>query len=128
MNSAQKDLFHEELRRIEQEISSSDTLYRLLLRSKENLFIYHVLLWQHVGLAGLLKFDREFLEKALERTPESLVLAASEWDRFSNEYFRKKGHLVPDWPLYLEIQEELGIYNVTSVSAMQTDAEEKPSE
>jgi hypothetical protein len=38
-----------------------------------------------------------------------LALAKSEWEIFSNAYYREMDRPVPDWPVYVEIQEGLGL-------------------
>lgn len=52
----------------------------------------------------------ELLLEALERSSENLALAASLWTEFSHTFFTSRDRGVPDLPLYVEIQEGLGIY------------------
>jgi hypothetical protein len=113
LNPSQGEYFRQELARFEQERSSSDTLSQLYLKSTENRFLYQVLLWKGQRLPDFQEFHSEFMEEALERTLDNLALAASVWEQFSNDFFRKQGRPIPDWPMYVEIQKDLGIYGTS---------------
>jgi len=63
-------------------------------------------------LACLRRKYPEILSEALYRSPETLKLAASEWNAFTDEYFISQSCLVPDWPQYVEIREELELYKL----------------
>ena len=49
-------------------------------------------------------------KEALDRTPETLQDASDEWTEFTDTFFRKQNRPVPEWPFYVQVQEELGIY------------------
>jgi hypothetical protein len=63
----------------------------------------------------LQKYYPELLKNALEYSPKSLAKAGAEWETFTHRFFINRGRPVPDWPLYVQIQEGLGIYGKTSV-------------
>jgi hypothetical protein len=113
LNREQEVNFLDDLASIEQERSSSDNFSRLLLTSKENRFFFQVLLWQGQGLSDFKRFNGEFMEEALRRTPNSLALAASAWDEFTNEFFLSQGHPIPEWSVKSRIQEALGSWNLS---------------
>jgi hypothetical protein len=111
LDSNQDLLFQSELRRIEHEKSSSNEWSRMFLQSKENAFIYN-LVRPRTGctFAMLQKRYPEFMREGLQRSPEALKLAASEWNYFVEDVFGSRGIPVPNWSQYVEIQEGLGIY------------------
>ena len=109
LDGKQIELFRYELRRIEQEKSSSTEWSQMFLQSKENKFLYDILNWG-CSLPFLQQKYPELLAEALRRTPDTLTLAAFEWKTFADAYFIRRNHSVPDLPLYVEIQEALGIY------------------
>lgn len=112
LNLAQDGLFRSKLAQIEQE-RSLNNLSLLYLDSQENLFISHVLLFKGRTLPLLQKYHAAFIKGALTRTSHTLAHAASHWDELTNNFYRKQGRPVPDWPLYVEVQEELGRYGRT---------------
>ena len=112
LNQTQDDLFRSELSRIEQE-RPLNNLSLLYLDSRENLFISHVLLFKGRTLPLLQKYHSVFIKDALTRTSDTMSHAAREWDEFAYNFFRKQGRPIPDWPLYVELQEELGRYGRT---------------
>jgi hypothetical protein len=112
LNATQDGLFPSNLAKIEQE-RSSNNLSLLYLDSRENLFMSHVLLFKGRTLPLLQKYHTAFVKQALTRTSDTLARAAHEWDEFTNDFFRKQGRPVPDWPLYVKVQEELGRYGKT---------------
>jgi hypothetical protein len=81
----------------------------MFLKSRENSFLYDILNWGF-NLPYLQQKYPELLAEALRRTPETLSLAAYEWKIFADVYFRQGNRTVPDLPIYVEIQEALGIY------------------
>lgn len=106
----QDDLFLRELARIENERSGLNKLSTMYDNSDENQFIERVLFWLMCrDLEVLDILFPEYMAEALQRTPETLALAKSEWERFSNAYYREMDRPVPDWPVYVEIQEGLGL-------------------
>jgi hypothetical protein len=106
--TSQDRLFLKDLAQIEEKRSGSNILSSLYNNSDENVFVERVLFW--LVSNGLLELVHpEYMEEALKKTPETLALAASEWEKFSNIYFRKLGRPVPDWPVFEEIQEGLGL-------------------
>lgn len=103
-----EELFLQELRRIELERSSSTEWSQMFLHSKENIFLFHVLRKSFNSIT--LRHDYPaFLEEALPRNSTTLALAASEWKAFAEDNFLNKGS-IPRCPLYVEIQEGLGLY------------------
>ena len=103
-----------ELIRIERQTSSSRKLSPILLYSHEHMFLREILL--HCVDFQFLKLRYpELLSEALERSPENIAMAASLWVEFSNTFYISQGLPVPDLPLYVEIQEGLGIYERGSI-------------
>jgi hypothetical protein len=106
--ASQDRLFLKEFARIEEERSKSNNLSSLYNNSDKNVFVERILFW--LVSNGLLELVHpEYMAEALKKTPETLAAAASEWDRFSNTYYRDLGRPVPDWPVFEEIQEGLGL-------------------
>ena len=112
LNSTQAQLFQDELTRIEQEKSSSSEWSQMFLHSRENMFLHDILKGE--GFPVFQQKYPELLMEALHRSAETLTLAASEWKAFVEDFFRDKGRAVPDSPLYVEIQEGIGIYGGSS--------------
>jgi hypothetical protein len=50
------------------------------------------------------------LAETLQGSSETIAMATSEWDEFSNFFYISRGYPIPGLPLYEEIQEALGIY------------------
>lgn len=114
LDREQDNLFLQELARIEKERSDFDTLSTIYANSDENQFIERVLFWTpSINLVFLDVLFPDYFEKAIQRTPEALALAASEWEKLTTTYYRQMERPVPDWPLYVEIQEGLGILGNT---------------
>jgi hypothetical protein len=103
------ELFQQELRRIEQEKSSSTEWSQMFLHSRENRFLLDILRMGR-NFLELKETYPDLLAKALHRSPENLALAASEWRAFTTEYYLDKNLTIPDYPDYVEIQEALGIF------------------
>jgi hypothetical protein len=119
LNKTQNAIFFKELHRIESERLSSDYLSTLCQDSERNLFLYFL----YGNLNDLEVFRGTSLEvrvyDLLDRSPERLARAASEWKLFSQKFFINRGRPVPDWPLYVEIQEGLGIYGNSRLHRLQ---------
>lgn len=106
--ASQDRLFLKEFARIEEERSKSNTLSSLYNNSDKNVFVERILFW--LVSNGLLELVHpEYMAEALKKTPETLAAAASEWEKFSNTYYRDLGRPVPDWRVFEEIQEGLGL-------------------
>ena len=101
--------FQQELSRIEQEKSCSREWSQMFCQSEENHFIATILRWGF-ELPKLEQLYPELLRKALYRSPERIARAASEWKIFIYEFYLNKGLPVPDFPVYMEIQEALRKY------------------
>lgn len=101
--------FLAELTRIEQQKSSLTKLSQMFLHSREHMFLYEILS-QSVNFRFLRWRHSQFLAEALQRSSKTIAMAASEWDEFSNFFYISRGYPIPDIPLYVEIQEALGIY------------------
>ena len=109
LSSDVEGLFLQELRRIELERSSSTEWSQMFLHSKENVFLFYVLR-RGLDFITLRQNHPTFFEEALLRNSTTLALAASEWNAFAEDNFLSKGLPIPRCPLYVEIQEGLGLY------------------
>jgi len=49
------------------------------------------------------------VDSILERSHENLGEIAAQWDSFTEQFYLKIGRPIPDWPQYIDIQEELGL-------------------
>jgi hypothetical protein len=115
LDSKQAQLFEHELSRLEQEAFFFTEWSQMFLHSKENQVLFFLLRrTKGMTLAYLRRKYPEIMSEALYRSPETLKLAASEWKVFTDEYFISHGWPVPDWPQYVEIQEELELYERSS--------------
>jgi hypothetical protein len=101
--------FQSELTRIEQQKSSLTKLSQMFLHSQEHTFLYEILS-QSVNFRFLRCRHSQLLAEALRRSSETIAMAASEWEEFSDFIYISRRYPVPDLPLYVEIQEALGIY------------------
>ena len=111
LNATQEEMFAREFSRIEEERSSSDELSQLQLDSEEHMFLKRLLgSWD---LPGLEKRNKDLMDKALRRSPNTLAQVATEWKNFADTFFRNRNRPVPYWPLYIEIQEAVGIYGTS---------------
>jgi len=108
------DLFQQELRRIELEKSSSTEWSQMFLHSKENIFLFEILLTDHKFLE-LREIYPDLLAQVLYRSSENLALAASEWRAFASQLYLDRNCTIPDYPDFVEIQEALGIYGRSKV-------------
>ena len=87
---------------------------RIFLHSMENQFLTDILRPRLNCTFGDLKWKYpDLFREALQRSPEALKIAASEWESFTNKFFRTQP--VPTWPQYVEIQEGLGLYGKSPV-------------
>src|SRR5947207_164744 len=71
--------FQTELTRIEQQKSSLTKLSQMFLYSREHMFLYEILS-QSVSFRFLRWRHSQLLTGALQRSSETIALAASEWD------------------------------------------------
>jgi hypothetical protein len=109
LDSDLDDLFQQELRRMEQEKSSSTEWSQMFRHSEENLFMAAILRWGY-KLPRLQQLYPYLLAKALERSPERVARAVSEWKAFVDECYLSKDRAVPDYPEFIEIQEAIRKY------------------
>jgi hypothetical protein len=101
-------MFPEEISRLEQERSPGVLRLSTHLRnSRENLFLFDILR-THLTFTDLLSKFPDLFPGALTRSPEALQGAATEWKHLADAY-TEVGEQVPDFPLFVEIQEELGL-------------------
>jgi hypothetical protein len=105
----QDELYLQTILRIEENRTSSDDLYQLYRKSRENLVLSRILR-AHMGLPSLMKYYGDIVAEPLMKTQNNLDAARIEWDKLVNESFHQRGRGVPDWPIFIEIQEGLGIY------------------
>ena len=71
-----------------------------------------------IGISGLMRLGGRFnstLNEILNPSPEALQHASDEWNEFTNTFFKNHNRPVPEWPVYIQIQEELGIYKNSTV-------------
>lgn len=106
LNPIQEEEFQREFIRIEQERSNSSVMSKLYSQSK-NFFLDYVL--REYSLLKLQKRFPEELAQALRRTPENVRAGIVEWEEFVRVFFTNQGRELPDWPMYLKIQHELGV-------------------
>ena len=109
LDSNLDDLFQRELRRIEQEKSSSTEWSQMFMHSRENLFLFEILLTDR-NFLQLRKIYPDLLAQALCRSSENIALVASEWRAFASRFYLDINYTIPDYPDLVEIQESLGIY------------------
>jgi hypothetical protein len=115
LNPKQSKIFREELHHIELNHSSTTKLSQLLLYSEENRFLDRILLRKSNNLPRLQTYYPELLSEALDHSPKALARARVEWEAFTHRFFTNRARPIPDWPLYVQIQEGLGIYGTTSI-------------
>ena len=109
LNKDNDHYFQTELTRIEKDRSSSSEFSHMLLHSREHMFLREILF--HAANLDFLNLRYpDLMSEALERSSENLALASALWTEFSHTFFTSRGWEVPDLPLYVEIQEGLGIY------------------
>jgi len=108
LNKENAVFFQTELSRMEQTTSSTN-LSQMLMHSRENMFLSEVLL-RSADFRFLRWRHSEILSKALRRSSENMAMASSQWGEFSNLFYISRGRPVPKIPLYVEIQEGLGVY------------------
>ena len=102
------DLFRKELCRLELENSSSTEWSQMFLHSRENSFLFDILRVGH-NFIKLRENYPDLFEEALLRNPERLSQAATEWKEFVREKYLSKGLDTPNYPRFVQIQEELGL-------------------
>jgi hypothetical protein len=108
----QEDFFHQELRRIEMERSpNSSAITSQWLNAERNVFTLMVIIsWSgYLNDQFLETKHKKFFDEALERSPENMKLARAEWEWFVETFYTQMGRPLPDWPIYIEIQEGLRI-------------------
>jgi hypothetical protein len=106
--------FQEEIERLDRLRPSAQRLSHLYNSSHSNEALFlHVTLVTPLNTTRLAKINATLVEKILERSPENLANIASQWHSFTEQFFTSKGRPVPDWPQYVNVQEELGIFGKT---------------
>jgi hypothetical protein len=110
LNLDQIDFFSQEITRLERERSSSDTLSQLQLNSDSDENVFLIDLITSTRFSRIREKHGTSLAEALKQSPDTLAGAAAAWTCFADTFFRNRGRPVPDWPIYVEIQEALGIY------------------
>jgi hypothetical protein len=102
------DLFRQELHRIEEENSGTTKWSQMFSYSRENVFLFDIL---RLGFdfISLRKNHPDYLAEALRRNPDTLSRAATEWKIFTQEKYFDYNLSVPNYPLFIEIQEALGL-------------------
>jgi hypothetical protein len=114
LNETQDELFRTELLRIEQNRSSSAQFSILYQQSERHLDELHCIRnWTREAINDHLLLFPDLAKEALYRSPARLARAAAEWNSFANEFYTMRGRPVPDWPMYVQIQEAFGIYGKT---------------
>jgi len=62
-----------------------------------------------LDLKYLRKNFKDYMESALKRDWRALAAARAEWGWFKYVFYTRQGRPVPDWPVYNEIEVELGL-------------------
>jgi hypothetical protein len=102
-------MFQEEISRLEQVRTPGISRFSNHLRnSRENLFLFDIL-HEPLDIESLTSKYPDLMPVALTRSPGALKGAATEWKHLSDFHIQVDGQ-VPDFPLYIEIQEGLGLY------------------
>jgi len=107
-------VFQEELERRDQVRPLSQPLSNLYKshHSKDALLLC-LILDQMADLEELRKVNATLLDQILDRSPQNMAQITSQWKSFTEEFFTSRGRPVPDWPQYVNIQEELGMMGKT---------------
>jgi hypothetical protein len=116
IKSELEDLYIETLERLQVEKGTS-----IQYRNSAQMRILDLVLRSEdiIGISRLIsesdsdQFNRT-LDEILEPSPEKLQNASDEWTEFTNTFFKEHTRPVPEWPVYIQIQEELGIYKNTT--------------
>jgi hypothetical protein len=110
-DAEQDELFQQELRRLEQQNSGSTKWSQMFAYSKENQFLFDIL---RLGCYfTILKVKHpKLLSEALLRNSQTISEAAAVWEEFTQEEYFRKGLDVPAHPLFVRIEEELGLRGV----------------
>jgi hypothetical protein len=124
LNKENFEFFQTELSRIEQKTSSASNFSDMLLHSREHMFLREILV-HYQGISFLKQRYPEIVSEALERSPKNIAIAASLWAEFSNTFYISRGRPIPDIPLYVEIQEGLGMYERGSIQRFVRRIKEK---
>jgi hypothetical protein len=111
LDSDLDEQFRRELCRLEEkEKDSSSTKWcQMYLLSRENRFMFAILQMGST-LGELRESYPDLLEEALHRSPVSISLAAFEWEEMTVEFNYTIGGTSTKKPVYVEIQETLGLY------------------
>lgn len=105
----QDELYRQTIRQIEDNRTSNHDLSKLYLESQENLILTRILRFSF-DIPSLMEYHEDILAEPLTRSQKNLEAARAQWDNLVDESFRKRGRGLPDWPIFVEIQEGLGIY------------------
>ena len=118
VNNKKEALFVETLRQLQEERSTlgrQSTVDVDLSQCSETSHFLLLLLWYGIPLETLEVWDPNTMKEALQRTPETLTRATGVWKDVTDRFFRNLSRPVPDWPGFVEIREELGIYGKTAI-------------
>jgi hypothetical protein len=118
VNNKKEALYVETLRQLQEERSAlghQSTMDVDLSQCSETSHFLLLLLRYGIPLKTLEIWAPNTLKEALQRTPETLTRATGVWKDMTDRFFRNLGRPVPDWPGFVEIQEELGIYGKTAI-------------
>jgi hypothetical protein len=118
VDNKKEALYVETLRRLQQERSAVGhqlTMDVDLSQCSETSHLLHLLLRYGIPLETLEVCAANTMKEALQRTPETLTRATGVWKDMTDRFFRNLSRPVPDWPGFVGIQEELGIYGKTAI-------------
>lgn len=116
LDASQQAAYWQELAQLEAE--SPNVIHKTaanLGSSAENWFLFNIL---HIGLnlTTLQEIMPNQLAEALTKSPATMKRIRSEWELFVVNFFTDRGRPLPDWPIYVDIQEELGIFGTSPVA------------
>lgn len=115
LDPSQDDLYIRSLTRLERGCNSTDKLHP---QNSHKLRFLDLLLRIENSLSYFKGIFHKVWKEALDRTPETLQDASDEWNEFTDIFFRKQNRPVPEWPFYIQVQEELGIYRNTTTDRL----------
>jgi hypothetical protein len=102
--------FQDEIERLEQLYPFSPQLSEMYTQTSSVEAVFLCLVMdQMVDIDILRTVNSTLVDSILERYPENLRQIASQWHSFANQFFLSKGRPIPDWPQYINIQQELGL-------------------
>jgi hypothetical protein len=102
-------IFQDEIERSEQLYPFSPRLSEMYAQTSVEAAFLGFVMDQMVDIDFLRTINSTLVDSILERSPENLQQIASQWHSFTNQFFLSKGRPIPDWPQYINIQQELGL-------------------